>query len=208
MDKPDPVTKLFAVRMEREGRAAEFRARIKAVMAADGSTFTPARYKVMREFGYVSPKEERKIDAEFRRTAQAAVEKKVEEKIFGEVREEKRILDFEQSLIGLPANASPAVELDWVRAHPALCRLARMEGEKKEVVITADDVLRAPHGKAPSRAAVNMLQDAANRPAKFHDAVTGELKKRMDAGDDTESQGAKADLSLQEIKSYLGQIKV
>jgi hypothetical protein len=44
----------------------------------------------------------------------------------------------------------------------------RMEEEDGPIILTAKDILEAPHGSAPCRIAAILLQYYVNRPGKFY----------------------------------------
>ncbi len=78
-------------------------------------------------------------------------------------------MKFEVAISGLPATAPEEEILDWIAAHPAMVRHIWMEEE--EIILTAKDVLEAPHGSAPCRIAATRLQYFVNRPEKFYDKL-------------------------------------
>lgn len=192
--------KLFVERMEREGRGKELRARIKALME-DGLYWSQAQRQANKEFGYVGAKEERALAAEY----EVSKRKEIEREILGEVREEVRAKTFEDAIELVTKTTSPAAEIEWIRAHPAMSRLDRQKDKTKPVQITADDILYAPHGPAPSRSAVNQLIHWANRPGEFYKQILAEHRKRVESGDDT--QGSMADPGIGDVQVYLAQIK-
>lgn len=198
--KPDTLPKLFEQRMDREGRIKEYRARVKAVMD-DGLMYNQARRQTMKEFGYAGPDAERALNDEYERAKRNAVERE----ILGEVREETRVRTVEEAIDLVTSTASPACEIEWVRAHPAMSRQARQRDKTKPVNVTADDILYAPHGPAPSRSAVNMLMNWVDRPHDFFKQILAEHRKRVEDGGD--SQGSMADPGLGDIQVYLAQIK-
>ena len=106
---------------------------------------------------------------------------------------------FETVVAGLPDKSSFSTEIDWIRSHPAMVRGYR--GDKlKDVVLTADDVLRAPCGPAPSKAAVYSLQHWANHVSEFHKMMLSEHKKRQEDAKPDES--VERDMGLDEIEAY------
>lgn len=201
MKKKKTTAQLFGERMDREGKKKEFNARVKEIMQETGKIYSTARWIVMREFGYVSQKEEQRLVDEYERKQR----QDIEEEIFGEVCEAVPNVSFDEALEQLPPTAKPFVEIDWVRAHPALSRLARLSDKTKGVVITAYDILHAPHGKAPSRGAVNILVDAANRPAKFFDEFLRKQKKESEVDGDTDKETP--DIGLDEVRGMLAEMK-
>ena len=92
-------------------------------------------------------------------------------------------LSFDEALAGLPDTCGPARELDWVRAHPAMGRLARSKDKTVDIEISVDDVLDPLHGAAPSKGAVAMLQYWSNRPQKFWEMLLSEHKKQISTED-------------------------
>lgn len=116
--------------------------------------------------------------------------------------------DYDKALEGLPPVAPAGVELDWIRAHPAMSRLSRMEQNGEEepwVRLTAADILKPKHGPAPSMGAVHGLQHWVNRPAEFFKSMLAEQKK----GPTAKSGGASGeaedeDGGLDELNALLG----
>jgi hypothetical protein len=80
----------------------------------------------------------------------------------------------------------------------------RSRDKCQPVIVTAEDILYADHGQAPSRSAVNQLIHWANRPAKFYEQLLAEHKKRPD---DTHSHAESVDPGLGEVRAYLDQMK-
>ena len=94
----------------------------------------------------------------------------------------KKKLTFEEAVSQLPPFCDDADEIDWIRAHPAMARKARQSalGEAGSVVITADDILNANHGPAPSQSTAYALQHWSNRPEKFYERVLQDQQKGID----------------------------
>jgi hypothetical protein len=111
--------------------------------------------------------------------------------------------EFRAAIADLPDKAQPSVEMDWIRSHPAMTRLARQPNKMKGVVITAEDVLISPCGKAPSRSAVFSLQHWANYPHEFFKQVLSQDKK----SDSVANQDTKEELSIKEVKKLLAGIQ-
>ncbi len=80
-------------------------------------------------------------------------------------------MKFEEAISGLPATAPEEEILDWIAAHPAMVRHIWMEECDGPIILTVDDVLRPPHGRAPCRIAATRLQYFVNRPEKFYDKL-------------------------------------
>jgi len=198
-------TKMFEDRMVREGKIADYRKRLKERMTEGGLWYAKARSETMKEFGYAGPKEERRIHEDWMKLQEAVQFREVAKQVRGIDLDERRIERFDEALECLPANASPSDEIAWVRAHPAMARKDQTKDKTQDVKITADDVLYAPHGKAPSRAAVNQLIYWANRPQKFYEGLLSEHKKTMDG--DKEVSERRADVGLGEIQEYLDSLE-
>ena len=85
----------------------------------------------------------------------------------------------------LPDSASPASELDWIRNHPAMGRLDRIENRTSDtrVILEVSDI-HPVHGDAPSKAAVSMLQHWCNNPSEFYRNMLTEQRKATKIKDD------------------------
>lgn len=204
-EKRKSPTRLFTERMEREGRGIEFRDRVRARMVAEGKDWNQVSSHVMYEMGYLGPKYERELENLRLARQEAATKRTIEETLCGQVLAEASLSAFEDAVATLPPTANPDVEVEWVRAHPAMSRLNRLPEGTTRVEITAEDVLLVSHGKAPSRSAVNLLCDAASRPDKFWDKWLAGKRKT-----DPAAVGAAqtvADDGLVSVRDYLGQLK-
>ncbi|MGA2033923.1 MAG: hypothetical protein ABSG68_16875 [Thermoguttaceae bacterium] len=109
---------------------------------------------------------------------------------------------FDAEFRKLPDRAPVSTEIDWISAHPAMSMMSRTGCAT--VVLTVSDILDAPHGPAPSKNAVQALQNWANRPNKFFEMMLSEQKKQ---GDDSEHSKADPDPGLEEVKKLLSQIE-
>jgi len=103
-------------------------------------------------------------------------------------REKKRNQPFEDAIADLPATASPSVEMDWVKSHPAMTRKDRQKNATDKILITPSDILDAPNGKCPSRSAAQMLQHYANKPDAFFKELLSETKKAKSQEDEVEAE--------------------
>jgi hypothetical protein len=176
------VRKLFGQRMEREGRYQEWVDRTKKLSLETNRGFSPCSWDAMREMGYEGPVKERALHEAFLSIeGQTKVQVQVQ-KERAEINEERKIEDFEEAVRSLPDLCSASVELDWIRAHPAMSRKARMRNNLDPVLITVEDVLLAPHGKAPAKSAVYALQHWANHPIDFFKTIISEQKKKAEDG--------------------------
>lgn len=204
-----PVKAMFRQRMQREGRAEELRQRVRAVIEETGMGYSSALQVVMPQMGFLNNEAEIIL---FRRHQEECLEDAMREQIEGpaELEEEERKAreeekDFEAALATLPPNAEKWRELDWIQAHPAMMRESRQKarGDKGPVVITALDILDAPHGACPSRSAAVQLQHWANNSAKFFEQIMSEAKKKSsDAAGGDKVEGEVED-DLSEIEDLL-----
>jgi hypothetical protein len=158
----------------------------------------------MRRLGYEGPEKEKALYLEHQRSLKHNEMQHFVAQNTKEWNKEMRMSLTEEALRDLPPTADPLAERNWVGAHPAMGR--RYETKKEEnVVITADDILNAPHGPAPSRQAVNMLRLYAQTPKTFYDQILSEQKKIKD-GDKTEEVSGDTP-EVAEIEALLGEIK-
>lgn len=206
-DAPKKITipLMFAERMKREGRYRAFQDEIKRLKAETGKGFNHVKWAAMRNMGYTTADRERELLAEHERTLHKTSMEKEREKIQAEIKEEQKIASFDEVVRSLPDSSSHAKEINWVRAHPAMVKKNRQKDKSKEVEITAEDVLCPPHGPAPSKAAVYMLQHWANNPNEFFKQVLSEHKKV--SGEDEEGGKGVADVGLAEVERLLKEVK-
>jgi hypothetical protein len=182
--------KAFRARMIREGRGDELKAQIHAERrsreaAGKSPDSMMAEVCVARRMGYVNRADEWRIHMESGG---------------GEVLKET----FEDAVAGLPDKAPAQANLDWIQSHPAMSRKARMKNNLESVLISPGDILHAPHGKAPSKAAVYALQHWANNPSEFFKQMLGEQKKRAES--DEGSTVEEADPGIAEVEALLRQV--
>jgi len=200
------VLKAFIARMTRDGRDMEWYKRIREAIASSGKRFGAVKWQVARDMGYTDGKTEWKLDEDFRNNIhKTSAEREAELK---KVHEERlhALTDFEKACATLPPNAPPDQEIAWIRSHPAMSRLNRTDHDKgsRGIRLTLDDVLRAPHGKAPSQAAVHQLQHWANVPAKFFEMCLSEDKKKMEEVE--AEKAAMKDMGLAEVERLLREV--
>jgi len=172
---------LFFNRLRREGRYQKYLAVLRERSGGfeNKVAWNKIAPTVMKEFGYEGPKKEREIHATYlasKHKGLLAEQLRAEKE---EIRKERVVENYEDALRGLPNRASSAVEMEWIRAHPAVSRLDRQKDQTKQVILTAEDVLLPPHGPAPSKYAVQALQHWVNRPGKFFEQMLSEDKKAM-----------------------------
>jgi hypothetical protein len=209
--------RIFLERMKAEGRYKEYIAKVKARKAETGQGWSVCTWPVMREMGYLGPQGERNAEVE-RLQKQVEVQAETIQAVRGEkvaasleekkltIRQEALRRNFEEAVASLPPKAPYQEEIDWIRAHPAMMRQARSHSKKGTPVnICADDVLCAPHGKAPSHSAVYMLAHWSNNPAKFFEKILDEHKKLRDAAGG-KVKGATVDHGISEIETLLNSL--
>jgi len=180
-----PINSMFKDRMEREGRLPELRAVVREKMQETGMGYNAALQAVRGYFGFVNTETELRLYREHRKNIllSAAETEDVVQGAYERLESEERA--FFAALATLPANAPKAREIEWIEAHPAMMRSTRNKanGYASNVVnITADDILRAPHGPCPSRAAAVQLQHWANNSTKFFEQIMSEAKKKSAEG--------------------------
>ncbi len=184
------VTKKFFMRMDREGRYKDFRARMREMKKENGKGWGQNQWVVMKEFGYAGPESEHKLHAQWEASEAAKIEQVVQEKVDTIVEKVVATRTFEEALSTLPLKADTQIENDWILAHPAMARKARQKNNLEPILISADDILTADHGPAPSRAAAIKLQHWANKPDELYKALTGAVKKTADGKDADKDESA------------------
>lgn len=199
-----PVPQMFRDRMKREGRGEELNAAIREVCKEHGLSYQAALQIVMPRMGFVNTETEIRIYREHRKRlfASAGETEFAEETALERARTEEG--ELAEAMASLPANAPKSRELDWIEAHPAMMRSSRNKANgygSNTVQITADDVLNAPHGPCPSRAAAVQLQHWANNSTKFFEQIMSEAKKK--SSDGTGSGGAGAEGAVEDDLSEI-----
>lgn len=173
--------KMFVDRMKFEGRGQEWKEAVKAALEkqkADGKPrhLWSAQHEAKRNMGYPGPQKERELYLQRQGEFHLSSEQKEKRAVKAVKAAVKAVKTFEQAVAALKENAADQVELDWIRAHPAMARAAR-DPDKKHVTISVDDIQNAP-----SRSAVWALQHWVNHTTKFYESVMSEQKKREDGG--------------------------
>jgi hypothetical protein len=196
------ATEMFTDRLFREGLRDEFRRRIAERMKELGpGSMAKATSEIRKEMGYQGAKEERQLYADYIGNLHKTSLKVAMEKQITEIREEKKVENFEESVRMLPLRAPMSEELEWVRLHPAMGR----GDDDNPTVVTADDILCAPQGKAPSQGAVRLLKHWVKRVDKFFELMMSEQKK-MTEESNARSEGAK-DVGLDEVERLLAEVR-
>lgn len=197
-----PITRMFLERMERDGRGPEFRA-LRRKKLSEGIPASAAYWQAMEEMGYEGHSQEVKY---YRLHKKNLHVHSAEQDLYEQLAKDRKdtiVDDFEQALMLLPVSAPRVEVLEWIEAHPAMMRQDR-QGGLEPILITADDILRAPHGRAPSRAAACQLQHWVNRPNEFFKAVMSELKKKAsNETSDKDKDDPNAVADLEDINALL-----
>lgn len=188
--KVEAAEVLFRRRMDREGKLKQFE-QVERNWKRTAASPAAATENAMRYMGYEDPEIERTLAEQWEETV--------------EFESSRELNGVENACKTLPQTANPAVELDWVRIHPAIRRCAMEQDKTKQIVITPEDILSSQAGLAPSVGAVNMLIHAVNAPAKFFDKLLDEHRKRVD--NEQGNTATRADLGIEEVRGYLKQLK-
>jgi hypothetical protein len=208
LTEPGHVT-MFRQRMKREGRSAELDSRLQAAIQQHSLLVGEAMRKhVMPAMGFVSNEAEVRLYREHQKLIHHFA---AENEVAADAEEERiRTADeeYEDALMTLPPNAPKAKELEWIEAHPAMMRQSRLQAGAKPsgaVLLTAKDILNAPHGPCPSRSAANQLQHWVNHSQKFFEQIMSEAKKKS-TGDGAGSDGSDVvDDNLDDLDGALAQ---
>lgn len=178
----------FEFRLLREMRLVDFRKRIKAIKKSSKVTDLAAKKEAQKEFGITTLEQERKYLADWLTEMQANAAAASASERQRRHRQKMRNQPFESAIADLPPTASPSVEMDWVKSHPAMTRKDRQKDTGDKILITPDDILKAPNGKCPSRSAAQMLQHYANKPDAFFKELLSETKKAKSQEDEVEAE--------------------
>jgi hypothetical protein len=201
--KKDSLRKVFFHRMERDGRAKEWYDRVRKTMKDTGKPYGAIVFEVMRQMGYETPEKEWEIHREWQKTSHLSAGEVEKRKMISELRAERATMSFETIVTQLPAKAPPAVELDWIRTHPAMTRKERSSGDKR-IILSVDDLFE--NGDPPSRGAVQQLQHWANHPHDFFKILLSESKKKTDEGGDGDDPVE--DPGLSQIERMLQEVSI
>lgn len=195
------TVRMFERRMHIEGTFDEYVAEIRRVQKEEKKLYAEARATAMRNYGFVDKAHEAALHELYQR--QFAMGKIAMEENEGHKNGRKREMDeeaaFQKAFNALPDTASVAVELDWVRAHPAMTRKAR-NPDTDCVQILASDIKTAP-----SKSAVNALQNWANNPGKFFEKLRDETRKAPIESSDSPT-ASDADDDVREAEELLRSI--
>ncbi len=199
--EPAPMT-MFTDRMKREGKYGDFSHEVRARMLETGEMIHEAKRKVAESWGY-DPGHEVKLYRQHQENLHIDC---AEMEIVNAIAEEeasKQDDAFEAALSTLPSNAPKQNELDWIQAHPAMMRSARA-GKGTVILLSADDILKAPNGPCPSRSAACQLQHWVNNVSEFYKQIMSEAKKKSSEAAPAEIDLSSEDDSLDELEDLLG----
>jgi hypothetical protein len=185
------IKQLFRERMGREGKSAELKAAVKAVMKERNLKYGQAIPEAMRRMGYEGPEKERQHEREW---------------IQG--------MDYERAMCYLPKSATPEVENNWVKSHPAMTRknlASRDDGTidaDGRVKISACDLFFAPHGRCPSMGAAVKLVTWANNSKALDTNLAAGVKKseQSDGGEAAAKSETVKDDGIEELKRLLDEV--
>lgn len=178
----------FEFRLLREMRLVEYRKKIKSLSKGGKITGLAAKKEAQRLFGFMGLDKERAALADWLSEMQRVPNAEASAERARRSRANKRNAPFESAVSDLPATASPSVEMDWVKSHPAMTRKDRQKNATDKILITPDDILKAPNGKCPSRSAAQLLQHYANKPDAFFKELLSETKKAKGQEDEAEAE--------------------
>ena len=202
--KPKRLTiqKKFVERMDREGRGADWRTLVKRLMQETGKRYGQVIWDAMREMGYSSAKEENRLYKEFLESEKSKQDALIEYKAEAKAEEISGgpPASFNEVFKVLPDLAPAAIEIGWIRSHPAMARKSSSGRAHDPVEITAKDI-----EGAPSKGAVIHLQHAANHPSEFFKALQSEWKKETEA-EEQKAEARVEDVSLEEVRRLLKEV--
>ena len=195
--------RLFEHRMHNEGKFDDYVNEIRRLQRDDKMVYAQARLMAMKNFGYIDVATERAPHEMWERmVAMGKIALKEQESsavLEGRQREVDEETAYRQAFNALPETTAGATALDWIRAHEAMTRKAR-NPELEFVQILASDIV-----KAPSKSAVNALQNWANNPGKFFEKLRDGVRKApIEAAD--APNAANADDEVREAEEMLRNI--
>jgi len=166
--------RMFFRRLDRTNERKEFNALAKQIQEerrakGESDYWYACSWEAMYRMGYVNLETEREI---YRNSLLADKVDSLER--------DQVTARCEAALAELPLTASRTAELDWISTHPAMSRQDRAVDDAR-VLVTANDVLRALNGPAPSQRAVRQLQHWVNEPRAFQKAMLGPRKPKTPA---------------------------
>jgi hypothetical protein len=197
------IRKLFVERMKREGRDKEWYSILKQVKQETGKKYGQVAWEAMRRMGYEGPDKERQLYQEYIEHGEKTKLQRQVEAQRQRIKEEQITDEFEQAFLTLPDKAPIYVEINWIRAHPAMVRRAQARNKLKDILLTKEDILFTPQGPAPSRAAVVALQHWVNHPQQFYKELLSEQIKHKE---DKEGTKIDKDIGLEEVRRLLQQV--
>jgi hypothetical protein len=192
---------MFRIRvLEHGGKRQEWRKINREIAKAHPEkTVSQVANEARRRMGYIGTKDERIKYIDW------IEQKKLAQDNNRASRERGRVREFEAALELLPDSCDPSDSVQWVQAHPAMSRKGRMKEKDAVVMLSAEDILCPPHGRAPSRYAATALQTWVNHPSDFFRLILNEHKKK--SGQDEERKDAAADMAKASIRALLSSLQ-
>lgn len=203
------LRELFEMRLIREGRRDEHLQLVSKLIESDVHPVA-AHAQAAEKMGRKSLNQERQLYINHIAKEAYLSQKLASAKEMAVVRRRTADMAFWAALQKLPPNASAEVELDWVRAHPAMSMLNRttLKGKPRKVMVKEKDILSPPHGQAPSQAAVHMLQHWCNQPNDFFGKMLMEQRKQSPRKpgrkDEPDEESEELDDDTSELDAMLG----
>jgi hypothetical protein len=184
----------FLQRLEREGRREKYTDALREgyktcqTIGQRGSI----QKEVRKQFGYLGAAREVKLQTKWELEHGPI-----------EIPDRPNPKEFDGVLASLPQSADTGLENEWILSHPALSRKMRGQTDAKgNVIITADDLTKAKHGKCPSAAAANKLQYWANKPEKVFENLAVIMKK-SDGAESVKDSEYIPDPNLDDVRRML-----
>lgn len=214
VNNAEAVRQHFWERMEREGKLAEFEARIEQ-LRQEGKSRRQAVYAAMREFGFKNADDERYRHRQHltggRLSRAGLLVSHYTKKRKKRMRQTPLLEEFSK----LPDNAPNKVELAWVRSHPLMmqAQLARLEATDDcpadPIKPKVEDMVSPANGKCPSKSAWTTLLAWLQDPKEFQKQLLPEQRKASDSTggkDGEEGNNAVTDESLDDVRKMLNAV--
>lgn len=171
--------RLFRERMEREGRGDAYKARWKELRGT-GVNASATGAAVRKEFGYQGPRAERELLEQAMNEIRISGVDAKNSAATKKVKRKQREQTFEEAFASFPQTAPIEIDMAWVQSHPAMFRFERQilgeSGKPDPVLIDVRDLFDV-NGPAPSKRAINILQNWVNRAPIFFKDILQDHKK-------------------------------
>jgi len=208
-------TKLFMVRLEREGRKQEWYKRYREKAAENPDvTSTTIRCQVRKDMGFIGKKDELEHYAAFHESLGLTYKGKKNREKQKRHRAKKKedlkkevIKNFESAVESLPNEASADDILKWISNHPAMSRWNRTQDKMTVLKLSREDVLEPPHGAAPCKSAVSELQHWMYTPAKFFEKLLDKRVKQAAADVNVKEEEEKTERVVDDVSEIETMLK-